>query len=62
MKNAKNPLTGKALPEFDRQAVFAEVDASNRRFEHYTKTERESFAEAARASKAVVNETCRTGH
>jgi hypothetical protein len=41
----------KTLPVFDRQAVFAEVDKSNVRFQDYTKDERLAFAEEARAIK-----------
>ena len=44
---------GKAKPTFDRQAVFAEVEASNRRFEDYTKDQRREFAAMARAQKPV---------
>jgi hypothetical protein len=41
----------KALPTFERQAIFAEVDKSNVRFEDYTKQQRLVFATEARAQK-----------
>ena len=36
------------LPKFDKKVVFDEVDASNQRFETYTKEQREEFAKKAR--------------
>lgn len=33
----------KPRPAFNREAVFAEVSASNRRFENYTKAQRKAF-------------------
>ena len=37
---------------FDREAVFAAVDASSKRFETYTDAERKEFLTAAREERA----------
>ena len=37
-----------ALPKFDRKEIFSEVDASNKRFDTYTKEERLEFREIAK--------------
>ena len=42
------------LPEFDRKAVFDEVDASNQRFESYTKEQRLEFRELARKNAIKI--------
>jgi hypothetical protein len=44
----------KAKPEFNRLAVFAEVEESNRRFDGYTKEQRRGFGVIARALKPGV--------
>jgi hypothetical protein len=41
----------KKLPAFDREVIFAEVDASNLRFEDYTKQQRAAFAAETRSQK-----------
>ena len=50
------------LPAFDRKVIFAEVDASNRRFEDYTKEQRQKFASEARAVRLGVYEASRPRH
>jgi len=57
-----NKSTSGARPVFDRERVFAEVDASNRRFEKYTADQRRRFAAAIRANRLGVHETCRVRH
>jgi hypothetical protein len=47
------------LPKFDRQAIFAEVDASNRRFEDYTSEERRELATSAKAQRVGMHEARR---
>lgn len=52
-------------PKVDRETLFASVDRSNARFDHYSKTDRQTFAAEARAVKSgvqLVNETRRAGH
>jgi len=57
------------MKKFDREAIFAEVDASNKRFETYTEEQRKQFSEEARrlreqeesqrlASHAVIAACC----
>lgn len=56
--------TKQSLPEFDRAAVFAEVDNSNRRFDDYSKEQRAAFAQQVRSAKtgAIRNEVRRARH
>jgi hypothetical protein len=51
--NLKSQLR-KAKPAFNRAAVFAEVERSNRRFESYTKEQRRGFAAVTRALKLAA--------
>jgi hypothetical protein len=53
----------KTRPAFDRKRVFAAVEELNRRFDKYSKEERQAFAATARSLSvfAPTNEpVCRT--
>jgi len=52
----------KDLPDFDREAVFAAVDASNKRFDDYSKEERRAFVSEVRAQQLGVHEARRLRH
>jgi hypothetical protein len=52
----------KELPAFDRAVIFAEVDASNQRFENYTAAQRRELAAAAKAQRVGMHEARRVRH
>jgi hypothetical protein len=47
------------MKKFDREKVFAEVDASSKRFDKYSEEERRKFREEARKVREAADESDR---
>jgi hypothetical protein len=58
----ENKSQREGLPAFDRVVIFAEVDASNQRFENYSAEQRRALAAEAKAQRVGLHEARRARH